>query len=172
MIETLAEKMAFSIKKANEQETASLAVMKFALIIIINIMIPVVVSMLIGAATGKFLESLVSLSAFVAIRMLSGGYHFSSPIPCMTAMIIVVSLPPHITLPENWTVYLTTASLFLFFMLAPSNLRGYHTMPEKYYPLLKIASVLLVCSNYLISSQILALVLIVQGMSLFKWKEV
>jgi accessory gene regulator B len=172
MIETLAEKMAFSIKKANEQETASLAVMKFALIIIINLIIPIIVSLLIGAATGNFLETLFSLSAFITIRMLSGGYHFSSPIPCMTAMIIAVSLPPHLALPENWTVYLTTASLFLFFMLAPSNLRGYHTMPEKYYPMLKIASVLLVCSNYLISSQILALVLIVQGMSLFKWKEV
>jgi accessory gene regulator B len=172
MIETLAEKMAFSIKKANDQETASVAVMKFALIIIINIIIPVALSLLIGAVTDKFLETLFSIFAFIAIRMLSGGYHFSAPIPCMTAMIIVVSLPPHIALSENWTVYLTTASLILFSLLAPSNLRGYHTMPEKYYPLLKVASVLLVCSNFFISSQILALVLLVQGISLFKWKEV
>lgn len=172
MIEALAEKMAFSIKKANQQETASVAVLKFALIIIINIIVPVAVSLLIGAVTGKFVETLFSIISFIAIRMLSGGYHFSSPIPCMTAMVVVVSLPPHLALPGNWTIYLTAAALLLFLLLAPSNLRGYHTMPEKYYPVLKAASVLLVCSNFFIGSHILALVLLVQGLSLFKWKEV
>ncbi len=36
MIESLAEKLAVKIKKTNEQDTVSIAVMKYALIIVIN----------------------------------------------------------------------------------------------------------------------------------------
>lgn len=172
MIEALAEKMALSIKKANEKETVSVAVMKFALIIIINIIIPVVLSLLVGLLTNKLLETAFALGTIIVIRMLSGGYHFRSPIICMTAMIIGATLPPHITLPEYWILGLTIISIILFLVLAPSNLRGYHTMPEKYYPMLKVASVLLVSSNLFFDSQILALVFILQGISLFQWKEV
>ncbi|PYI51557.1 accessory gene regulator ArgB-like protein [Paenibacillus flagellatus] len=171
-IDALAERIAVSIKKANERETVSVPVMKFALIILINIVIPVIAALLIGLITGKLAETALSIVAFVLIRMMSGGYHFRSPVPCMTAMVVFTALPPHVVLPDAWTAILTGISVVLFALLAPSNLRGYHTMPERFYPYLKVASVFAVCGNFAVGSSILALVFFIQGVTLFKWREV
>lgn len=172
MIDSWSEKIAVSIKQANVRETASVEVMAFALTILFNFAIPVIVSLLIGLLTGALPETALSVAAFVVLRMLSGGYHFRSPVPCMLAMIAITATPPHIRLPEEWTFILTAAALTLAICLAPSNMRGYNTMPAKYYPLLKAASVVLVCGNFALASQTAALVFVVQGVSLFKWKEV
>jgi accessory gene regulator B len=172
IIEAWSEKIARSIKNTNENITVSIPVMKFALIIIINFTIPVVVSLLIGLWTGKFLETLTAITFFVVLRLLSGGFHFQSPIPCMITMVVITAVPPHVSLPDMWSTAFTIAALILAALLAPSNLRGYHTMPEKYYPLMKAASVLLIYSNFFFHSSVIASVFLIQGILLFRWKEV
>ncbi|REJ12513.1 MAG: post-translational modification of quorum-sensing peptide protein [Thermobacillus sp.] len=173
MVEALAESLATKIKQANPNQTASVPVMKFALIIVINFTIPVVASLAFGAVTGKWLETLTAMIFFVALRMISGGYHFESPIPCMSMTFIIIAVPPHISLSEKWTWFLTVTALVLVALLAPANMKGYNTIPEKYYPLLKIGSALIVSSNFLFLSGTAAIVLAVQGISLlFRNKEV
>jgi Membrane protein putatively involved in post-translational modification of the autoinducing quorum-sensing peptide len=173
MVEALAERLAGKIKRANPDQTVSVPVMKFALIIVINFTIPIAASLAFGALTGKWLETLTAMIVFVALRMISGGYHFESPIPCMLVTFTIIAVPPHISLPEPWIYLLTAAALVLFTWLAPANMKGYNTMPEKYYPLLKIGSVLIVSCNFLFLSGTAAIVLAVQGISLlFRNKEV
>jgi len=172
MIEALSEKIAVSIKKSNEAETVSVAVMKFALIILFNFFIPVLLSLFVGWLTNRFAETLLSLTAFVLLRMGSGGYHFKLPIACMLSTIFVSTVPPLIDLTKEWTMLVTGASLLLFLLLAPSNMRGYHTLPEKYYPVLKLFCTSIIASNLLINSDTVALVSLLQGISLFEWKEV
>lgn len=172
IIEAWSEKIAQSIKKTDENITVSIPVMKFALIIIINFTIPVIVSLLIGLLTGKFLETGTAIVFFVLLRLLSGGFHFQSPIPCMITMVVITALPPHFSLPDMWITAFTAVALILAALLAPSNLRGYHTMPEKYYPLMKAASVLLIGTNLFIHSSVIASVFLIQGILLFRWKEV
>jgi accessory gene regulator B len=172
MIEALSEKIAISIKKSNEAETVSVAVMKFALIILFNFFIPVLLSLLIGLLTDRFGETLLSLTAFVLLRMSSGGYHFKSPIACMLSTLFVATVPPLIDLSREWSMLVTGVSLLLFLLLAPSNMRGYHTLPEKYYPVLKLLCVSMVAANFPINSDTVALVSLLQGISLLKWKEV
>lgn len=166
MVESLAERLAVRIKKANPSQTASVSVMKFALIIVINFLIPAVSSLIFGALTGKWTETLTAMGFFIALRMASGGYHFETPLPCMLASFSIIAIPPHIALTETWTQLLTAAALILTAWLAPANMKGYNTMPEKYYPLLKLASVLIVSANFLLLSGTAAIVLAVQGITL------
>lgn len=172
IIEGWSEKIAISIKNMDRNGTASVPVMKFALIILFNYSIPVVISLVIGAFCGTFGSTLLSLLTFTVIRMLSGGYHFKSSTICMTAMIIVGVIPPFISISGEWVFILNFMSIILVLWLAPSKMRGYHRMPEKYYPLMKVASALLISTNFAIASEIMALVFAVQALSLFNWKEV
>jgi Membrane protein putatively involved in post-translational modification of the autoinducing quorum-sensing peptide len=173
MVEALAESLAIKIKQANPNQTVSVPVMKFALIIVINFTIPVFASLAFGALTGKWLETLTAMVFFIPLRMISGGYHFESPIPCMLVTFTIIAVPPHISLPDSWIYILTAAALILIAWLAPANMKGYNTIPEKYYPLLKISSVVIVSGNFLFLSGTAAIVLAVQGISLlFRNKEV
>lgn len=172
MIEAWSEKIAISIKNANEEQTVSVPLMKFALIILFNFFIPIIISILIGSIMGKITETLISICSFVILRMASGGYHFKSSLVCMLTMIVIALVPPHIPISENWAIILTIVSLVLVTLLAPSNMRGYNRMPEKYYPLLKTASVIIVASNLYVGSGVMALVFMIQGVSLFGFKEV
>ncbi|WP_019007778.1 accessory gene regulator ArgB-like protein [Cohnella laeviribosi] len=173
MVEAIAESLAAKIKRANQEQTASIAVMKFAIIIVLNFTIPVVTSLAFGAFTGKWFETITATGFFVLLRMVSGGYHLETPIPCMLLTFAVMAVPPHLTFPEPWTLILTAVAFVLVTLLAPANMKGYNTIPERYYPLLKFASMLVVSSNFLFHSQTAAIVLAIQGMTLlFHNKEV
>ncbi|OUM93855.1 MAG: post-translational modification of quorum-sensing peptide protein [Thermobacillus sp. ZCTH02-B1] len=173
MVESWAEKLAIKIKQANPEQTASVPVMKFALIIVINFTVPVIAAMAFGISTGKGAETLTAVSYLLCLRMLSGGYHFERPLPCMLITFLIVAVPPHMDMAEQWTPILTGIALILVLLLAPANMKGYNTIPETYYPLLKIVSALIVCSNFLFFSETAAIVLAVQGFTLlFRNKEV
>jgi accessory gene regulator B len=51
-------------------------------------------------------------------------------------------------------------------LLAPANIRGYARMPEKYFPIMKVLSLLIIGSNYIWSSSLLAVVFFIQGILL------
>lgn len=172
MIESWSEKIAYSIKKANEEQTASIPVLKFALIILFNFTIPIIISLVIGAILGLLGEVALAATSFILLRMASGGYHFKSSSVCMLTMIIVAIVPPLFSIPSEWVLICNLCSLTLVAILAPSNMRGYNNLPEKYYPFLKTVSLLLVASNFYLGSDTMALVFLIQGISLLKFKEV
>jgi Membrane protein putatively involved in post-translational modification of the autoinducing quorum-sensing peptide len=173
MVEAIAERLAAKIKEANPNQTVSIPVMKFALVIVINFAIPAVASLALGAATGKWLETLTVMGYFIVLRMISGGYHFETPITCMLMTFAIIAIPPHLEISKQLTLIFTTFSLIMVSLLAPSNMKGYNTIPEKYYPLLKICSMLIVSSNFILLSGTAAIVLAVQGITLlFQNKEV
>lgn len=166
MIETMAERLAVWIKNANEKDTASVEVLKFALIIVINFLIPCTSALVIGAILGKPAETALAILAVVLIRAISGGYHFRSSAVCSIVTAIVMIVPPHIPLPDEWNLYITLFCLVLFAIFAPANMKGYARMPEKYFPLLKIASLLVVGSNLIWQSPILSIIFFIQAISL------
>ncbi|HZG56348.1 accessory gene regulator ArgB-like protein [Paenibacillus sp.] len=166
MIETWAERLAITIKNANEKETVSVQVLKYALTIVFNFLIPYSLALLIGWLTGMFFETLLAAFSLIAVRASSGGYHFRSTIACTIVTTIVSVLPPHIQMSSDWTTYLTAIGFVLFALYAPANIQGYARMPEKYFPVMKWISVIIAGSNFFIESPIIALILLLQGVSL------
>lgn len=166
MIESWAEKLAVTIKGANESETSSIAVMKYALTIVINFLIPYTAALLIGFITGKPLETAISVLAIILVRASSGGYHFDSSSICIIVTAAAAAIPPHITLATSWSLILTAVSLLLFLIFAPANIKGYAQMPEKYFPAMKLAASAVVASNFLLQYPFLSIIYFLQGISL------
>lgn len=171
MIDALSEKIAVKLKQYNEEETASVEVMKFGLAIVLSGLFTSLLCLTIGFFTGHFLDTIVTLLAFAFLRFFSGGFHFQSSIACTAATCVIVGAIPLVPVSGQMNLILTLASLALVALFAPSNISGATRMPEKYYPLLKIISIVIVASNLLLHNDLLALTFFVQSLLLIRLKR-
>jgi accessory gene regulator B len=166
MIDTLAEKMALSLKKMNVDETASVEVMKFSLIAILNAASILILTATAGYITGKPWDTFLALTAFAVLRMFSGGYHLHSSDLCVAVSTLLFAAIPHIPMNTMAVFVLNGVSFILVFLFAPSRIENQTRIPPKYYPLLKIISALLVAVNFYLLSPAIALSFSVQALSL------
>jgi accessory gene regulator B len=171
MIDIYANRIAVAIKEANTEITASVEVMQYALILLFNGFTIFFSSLLIGLITGRFYETLVILISFAILRQLSGGFHFESGVYCIITSTALLSSLPHIPLPDNWIMPLTFISLLSFLAFAPSDIDQQTRIPSKYYPVLKLISVLLVCSNFFLLSEIFTKAIFTQAVFIIKLRR-
>lgn len=173
MIERLAEKLALMIKKENHNETANVEVLRFSLILLMNIVSIILFSLIIGMFTGKLVGTGIALFSFALLRSVSGGYHLKSSDVCVLASVASATLIPHLPIRENWLPVLTTISLVILILRAPAGIKDKTRIPERFFPALKIISILIVASNFMIGSSAMALAFLLQAVSLlFVRKEV
>jgi accessory gene regulator B len=171
MIEVLSEKVATAIKRTNELETTSIPIMKYSLIIIFNTLFTIILCLMIGATLGKFQETIITLVSYISLRFFSGGHHFKSAMVCTVVSTAIIVIIPLINITNETVFILTILTVLLVGFFAPSNIRGVARMPEKYFPLLKVVSLLIVCTNLFLSNHQLALAFFVQGISLIPLKK-
>jgi len=150
-----AEKIAVAIKNKAPEQTASVEVMKFALISLFNGTTVLVACLLIGGITGKLTETIITMIAFAVMRFIAGGFHFESALACFLFSTALLSALPHIPLPDGSQIYLSVISIVLLLIFAPSDVKGKTRIPEKYFLYLKLSSILLVCGNIVIDSDLL-----------------
>lgn len=168
MIDFLAGRLAFKIKQANPEQTASVEVMKFSLIIVLNAFSIVALSLMIGAASGKFAETALTLFSFALLKFFSGGSHLKSSGQCVLWSTAAMTILPHIPVNLHWMLGLTSASLLLVAVFAPSKIQQKKRIPEKYNPVLKIISILIVASNFLLFSDVMAKAFFLQSLTLIR----
>ncbi|WP_274651701.1 accessory gene regulator B family protein [Paenibacillus humicola] len=155
---------------ANGVEAPSVDIIVYALNIIGNSVSIIALSLIIGAVTGKFTATLLTLVVFAVIRFLTGGYHLKSGSLCIVVSTIAMSAMPHFHF-GSVTIYIFTAiSLIMVLIFSPANYDKYARISEKYYPLLKLIAALFVASNFLFVSSILAICFIVQA-AMLPFKE-
>jgi len=150
------DKIAFNvagwIKQQNPEQTASVAVMQFALIGLLNSALVFFIVISIGAISGHFVDSLIASLFFVGLHFFSGGHHFKSAILCTlfsSTMIITSILMP---LSDVWLIGITILTVVIIAVFAPSNIEGHARIPKKYFPLLKLISIGIVLINLGIQS--------------------
>ncbi|QOT01035.1 accessory gene regulator B family protein [Brevibacterium sp. JNUCC-42] len=166
MIDSLAEKLARSIKIASEDDKVNEEVMKFALIISLNTAIVVLISLIIGQLTGKVVETGITILSFSLLRIVSGGFHFKSANLCTVISISFAVILPHIPITSGMNYILLALSLLLVILYAPSNIEGHSRIPKENYSLLKGVSVIIVLSNFLFLSPILSKAFFIQSITL------
>jgi accessory gene regulator B len=95
MIDGYANRVAQIIKNTNkEEETASVEVMQYGLIILFNGIAVFFLAFLIGIMTGMFLETFITCIVFAIVRQVSGGFHFESGMLCiLTSTLLLSTLP-------------------------------------------------------------------------------
>jgi accessory gene regulator B len=171
MIDTLAMRIATGIKNTNPEKTASIEVMQYALIGLINTSITVVLAFSFGLLTGKFSETVLFSLAFIILRSMTGGFHFGSSVKCTVVSTIMAAGFPHIPISVEMMFVFQILSLGLILLFAPSNIEGQTRIPTKYYPHLKIFSLLLVISNFFIGSPVIAFGFLVQSLTLIRFNK-
>lgn len=165
MIEVLAGRMAESIKRMNPERTASVAVMRFSLILLLNAFATLLLCLTIGFLSGKLLETVVVMAGFVVLRFFSGGFHLKSSDACVLFSTVLISVLPHIGVPD-WTLILNLAATALVAWLAPAKVEQQIPVSDRHKPWFKLISVLIAGSNVFIGSESLAKAFFVQALLL------
>lgn len=172
MIELMADKMARGIKQRAPEHPATLAVLKHSLAILINTFSILVLTLVLGIVTEHLYETLAVLISFSALRMVSGGLHLRSGTWCVivtTAMVLLVS---HVGMTASLTWKITALSFILATAFAPTDIQKQSRIPRKYYPVLKVLSMILVSVNFFLGSPVVAASFLVQTLLLIPWKGV
>lgn len=170
MIEQLADRIAVRIKETNPEETASVEVMRYALIGLLHNGITISAALIVGLFFGTFQETFLAVVSLMTLRLVSGGYHFSSMLACSLFSFSVFVAIPFITLGEDALLILNTISLLLCSIFAPSNIKEHIRVQEKYFIVFKILSIILVALNFLLLDPIITLGMFAQSLLLITFK--
>lgn len=166
IINVMAHKLATTLKTKNPSHSVSAAVAQYSLAIILNTVFIIVLTLSISLVLGTFKETAIVLFAFAGLRAISGGLHVKSGMACVLYSTAGALLLPYAAewITDTLALIINTISILLFMILAPSNIRT--KFPNKYYPLLKIVSLLIVISNFYTLSSLLAITFFIQALSL------
>lgn len=170
MIESLSLRIAHYIKRANPDETVSVDIMKYSLMIILNGLSIALFSVIIGGITGKLPETVLTMAAFVLLRFFSGGRHLGSSDSCVFWSTLAMVSLPHIPV-TSWMVWsMIVITMLIVLRFVPFNMHEQVRFPERYYPLLKTISFLLVSSNLIWFSAVIAKAFFLQSLFLIPFK--
>jgi len=171
LIDALAGKIAVKLKEANPEETASVEVMKFALFGIIHNTLTFATALIVGLCLGQLLETLIAAISFMILRFVSGGYHFKTPLSCLLFSSFVFVTIPFISINELWYWVINSITLLLVLIFAPSNIREHIRVSEKFFPLFKIISVIIVGVSLLLHNPIVTLAFFIQAITLITFRK-
>lgn len=169
MIDFLAVQAAEHIKRKVPDHPASIAVLRHALAIIINMLFVIIITVSITVITGTLLKAIIIMATFSILRQVTGGYHMQSGIGCVVASSLLFILLSLITLPTSILIIITIISASLVLMFAPSKIEKQSRIPSKYYLLLKLLGTVLVATNFLFLSSAIGLAMLAQSLLLIRW---
>jgi len=172
MIERLSHLLAIRIKNANPDQTASIDIMKFSIIGIINNSITFVLILLIGSVGGHLYQTCIALLAFMVLRIFAGGFHFNSPITCIVVSTVTISVIPYLSslLNTPLIILFNLISVIITLVYAPSNIKKTRISQSR-CKIYKAIAVLLVSSNFLFLSPSISLSFLIQNISIIERKE-
>ncbi|MBB6731180.1 accessory gene regulator ArgB-like protein [Cohnella zeiphila] len=171
MIERLALSIATSIKKVDAEQTPSIEVMKFSLITILHTLATVLIVFILSWVTGKPLVTMYGMGYFMLLRFFSGGYHIQSSSLCTVLSVLLMLAAPFIPLGDHWVLIANIVNVVMMLVFSPSNIKGFAQIPEKYFPILKLVSVAIVCANFWLQDPTLAILTIFQSILLLFKQE-
>ncbi|QYR21623.1 accessory gene regulator B family protein [Paenibacillus sp. sptzw28] len=171
MIERFAERLAFSINHHAQDSSSSVKVLTYGIIMLLDFLFILVLSLTIGALTGKFIETAIGMGCFLLLRSISGGYHFNTSMSCILFSTFVSVTIPHVALSSGVTLILYVISILLFVIYSPSNLQNQSRIPSKYYPALKWISVGIVVASFLPTMEVVTLAIFIQALSLVRFNR-
>lgn len=167
MIEKLSVRIANFIQ-SNNKNAASMDVLMFSLTVVLNTLFVVIMILLIGAVTGRFVEAVILFVSFVGLRFFSGGMHLPTSRLCNTISIGLFVILMHLPVPF-WSAgfILNALALVMVLFFAPTeDIMHLNLLGPKYTIHFKLVSLALVAANFWIQSPLLALGFFTQSLTL------
>lgn len=165
-VEASAAKMAEYINR-NVENASSVAVLQMSLITIINFFIVTFVVLFICIFTGQFTAGIIAVLSTPFLRYFCGGIHMKSAQLCNVISIILILIAVHLPIQYTYAgLSLTILAIIILLLYAPQGIRNVSRLEAKYYPILKLISVLIVASNFYFQSPLLAAVFFMQCLTI------
>lgn len=172
MLENLAGWIAARIKNIVPEHPASYAVLKFAVAIVLNVVLVVGCTLLISGITGKTAEALLILISFALLRQVSGGVHLQSGLGCVLVTTALFTALSYVQADLLYVQLMNSLSLLPVLLLAPIGIDKQTRIPAKHWPKLKFIGAALVVTNFFIASPVIAASFMAQAVSLIiVWKK-
>lgn len=160
-----------AIKQANPEETCSIEIMQYSLNIILNTLFIVVSSALFGWLLGNEAATLLFFAGFSVLRVCSGGFHLRTAAACNIVTTLLCVLTPYFIEVSGRSLLLVNLfSLMIMCFFAPNPDKNAR-IPNRWYPYLKVVSVVLVAANFFTTSSVLGLAFLVQSLTVIPWKR-
>ncbi|XEC96010.1 accessory gene regulator B family protein [Paenibacillus tarimensis] len=166
MLKTLSKGIAARIKESAPDHPASAAVLQYSISFILNAVVIIVLSILISLFTGRTTDVLIALFIFALLRQISGGFHLKSGTACVVVSVAAANILPFIQLNNTGVLVSTIISMILVIFFAPSRIEKQTKIPKSWYPMLKMIALIIVGSNLLIKSDIIACTVLLQSITL------
>ncbi|REK76319.1 accessory gene regulator B family protein [Paenibacillus paeoniae] len=141
---------------------------RHTLAFLLNIIPIILLTTLIGLATGRLPEMLTALGAFGLLRQTSGGIHLGSSEMCIVVTTVgatVLSFSDFSLLTVN---IMTAISALLALLFAPSRIEGRTLFPKQYFHYLRYIATAIVCINFVLESSVIAAAFLVQSVMLIR----
>lgn len=166
---SLANRIAVTIKNANPEETHSVEVMQYALGIILNTLLIIISTAVIGLISGRFPECILFLLSFCTLRLVSGGFHLKTAMACNVATTLLSTLLPSLIILSGSGLWIANSlSLIIMIFFAPNPDRNAR-IPTSIYPIMKLISIVMVSSNFFLQSTVIGLAFLVQSFTVIPW---
>ncbi|NUU74788.1 accessory gene regulator B family protein [Paenibacillus xylanilyticus] len=166
MIEAAAWRIAKHIKTVVPNHPAPIENLNHSLIITLNFFTVIALSVLGSFFTGHGRETAIILISFALLRQLTGGLHLESSTWCAVATAGTATLLSLISLSHITTLVLTVVGLICVLIFAPAGIEDQTIIPERFYPILKVAGIIIITSNFWIESSHTAIAFCAQGLML------
>lgn len=171
LIEALSLRMAQHIKSVVPDHPASVAVLKHALAITLNVVFITGLTLVISAFTGRTKEVLIIMAAFAFLRQMTGGIHLKSGTRCVAISTLLFTGLSFIQLNYSWTTGATLVSMLLILVFAPAGIERQTRIPPRYFPLLKLGAFIVVSLNLWIANPYIAISFFAQTLSLINFRR-
>lgn len=166
MIEAAAWRIAKHIKTVVPNHPAPIEDLNHSLIISLNFLTVIGLSVLGSFFTGHGKEAAVILMAFAVLRQLTGGLHLESSTWCAVATAGTATLLSLATLNDLTANVLNAVGLLCVMVFAPAGIEDQTIIPPRYYPILKVAGMIIIASNFWIGSSFAAIAYFIQALML------
>ncbi|WP_405111728.1 accessory gene regulator B family protein [Paenibacillus sp. FSL K6-1217] len=166
MLEHMSGKLALRIKSVVPEHPASLAVLKFAIAIILNVLFIIGLTLAVSLLTGRTTEALLILISFALLRQVSGGVHLKSGMACVLYTATLFTLLSFIEVGSTAVLLMNGISLLIVLWLAPIGIERQTRIPRQHWPKLKVIAVILVAANVVAGSPVVAASFLAQSVSL------
>jgi accessory gene regulator B len=168
MIEQVSLRIASRIWNANPSETASIAVMKYALSIILSSLMITTLSLGIGLIFSLFYEVLLCLLIIGGLRMVCGGRHLKSLDNCVVVSVVICTGVPIITdlIPSNtyFIVLIHICSTFFIYRYWESR----YAWNEYVHAFVKVATIFAVNFNLLLQNGVIAYAVLIVSVAMIR----
>lgn len=172
MIDTVSNRWALKLKELNPEETASVEVMSYAFQGILHNGITFLTALIFGLIYGNFWDTLLATFALMALRMVSGGFHFNSALVCFLVSAFVFIVIPFIKLEGVEVLVLNIINLILVLLFSPTNIADHiRYSSDKSFIVFKMISVFLVSINFFYLNPIVSVAFFVQACSLIPFRR-